>query len=80
MKYKLAWVFVPAVLALVGCSEGYRYPCQDPENWNDKKCQKPYCSANGTCPEDLTHYEKPGAPKPAAPTPERPANGGAGKC
>jgi hypothetical protein len=21
-------------------------------------CQKPYCSANGTCPEDLKHYEK----------------------
>ncbi len=21
-------------------------------------CKKPYCSANGTCPEDLTHYEK----------------------
>jgi len=80
MKYKLAWVFVPAVfLALAGCSEAYRYPCQDPENWDKKICQKPYCSANGTCPEDLTHYEKPGAPPPP-PTPQKPANGGAGKC
>ena len=73
MKYKLAWVFVPAVLALAGCSEGYRYPCQDPENWDKKLCQKPYCSANGTCPEDLTHYEKPGVPQS---TPQRPAIGG----
>jgi hypothetical protein len=43
---------------LVACEENYRYPCQDPENWEKKECQKPYCSANGTCPEDLTHYEK----------------------
>jgi hypothetical protein len=45
---------------IVGCQERYRYPCQDPENWSLKQCQKPYCSANGTCPEDLRHYEKNG--------------------
>ncbi len=43
---------------LVACSENYRYPCQDPDNWDKKECKKPYCSANGTCPEDLTPYEK----------------------
>ena len=43
---------------LVACSENYRYPCQDPDNWEKKECKKPYCSANGTCPEDLTPYEK----------------------
>ncbi len=48
----------PAILLLTGCEENYRYPCQDPENWDKKICQKPYCSANGTCPEDLTHYDK----------------------
>ena len=58
MKKPLAWLLFPAALLLAGCSEGYRYPCQDPENWGEKRCQKPYCSANGTCPEDLTHYEK----------------------
>lgn len=46
------------LLVLTGCGERYRYPCQDPENWDEKYCKKPYCSANGTCPEDLTHYEK----------------------
>jgi hypothetical protein len=45
-------------LTLFACKEGYRYPCQDPENWNEKICQKPYCTANGTCPEDLKHYVK----------------------
>ena len=43
---------------LFACEERYRYPCQDPNNWNETICKKPYCSANGTCPEDLTHYEK----------------------
>ena len=52
--------YLPLLLlvGLLGCSENYRYPCQDPENWETKQCKKPYCSANGTCPEDLTPYEK----------------------
>jgi len=54
MKY-LSLLILPFLLA---CEENYRYPCQDPENWEKKECKKPYCSANGTCPEDLTHYEK----------------------
>ena len=56
---KKTWfVWLMPIIVLTGCSERYRYPCQDPENWNEKICQKPFCSANGTCPEDLTHYEK----------------------
>ena len=54
MRY-LALLLLPL---LVSCSENYRYPCQDPDNWDKKECKKPWCSANGTCPEDLTHYEK----------------------
>jgi hypothetical protein len=54
MKY-LALLILPL---LVACSENYRYPCQDPDNWDKQICKKPWCSANGTCPEDLTHYEK----------------------
>jgi hypothetical protein len=54
MRY-LALLILPLLAA---CSENYRYPCQDPDNWEKKECKKPYCSANGTCPEDLTHYEK----------------------
>ena len=53
----LLW-FVPLFFVLTGCEERYRYPCQDPEHWDEKQCKKPFCSANGTCPEDLTHYEK----------------------
>jgi len=54
MKYLVLLLFP----LLVACEERYRYPCQDPKNWGEEQCKKPYCSANGTCPEDLTHYEK----------------------
>ena len=73
MKYLSLLILLPL---LVACTENYRYPCQDPDNWEKKECQKPYCSANRTCPEDLTPYEKdkvgqlPGnAFAPSAPTP-----------
>jgi hypothetical protein len=56
---KLKWaMLLPVFMLLAGCEERYRYPCQDPDNWDEKQCKKPYCSANGTCPEDLTHYER----------------------
>jgi hypothetical protein len=74
MKYA-ALLLLPLLFA---CEENYRYPCQDPENWEQKQCKKPYCSANGTCPEDLTHYEKnkingqvPGIPQPMPSVPSK---------
>ena len=58
MKYLI--LLVP--LLLLGCEERYRYPCQDPDNWEQKQCKKPYCQANGTCPEDLFKYTAEGQP------------------
>jgi hypothetical protein len=60
MKYA-ALLLLPLLFA---CEERYRYPCQDPYNWNEEQCKKPYCSANGTCPEDLRHYLKDSSGKP----------------
>ena len=42
-------------LMLSGCGyDGhYRYPCQDPANWDKKECKPPICTAAGACPEDL---------------------------
>ena len=43
-----------AVLILAGCDfEVYRYPCQDPANWNSEECQKPLCEVSRTCPEHI---------------------------
>lgn len=43
--------------SLLGCGDHFRYPCQDPENWEKKECKRPYCSATGTCPDQLTKPE-----------------------
>lgn len=57
MHKSLLLMLVP-LLMLAGCDSRYRYPCQDPDNWDQQICKKPWCSADGTCPEDLQHYEK----------------------
>ena len=45
-----------AVLALpifisAGCEQKFRYPCQDPTNWEKDFCKKPLCEVNRDCPE-----------------------------
>lgn len=66
------FLLLASVLILAGCGDGsFRYPCQDPHNWDKEFCKKPFCTANGTCPEDLQHYEKEkakGAPQTNAST------------
>ncbi len=42
-----------AVLALVGCEDRYRYPCQNPDNFYKAECQKPKCLFTQQCPEYL---------------------------
>ncbi len=45
-------------LALSACQDRFRYPCQDPANWEIKECKPPICTATGTCPNDVTQPEK----------------------
>ena len=53
-KAKLLLVSFFAVFALTGCGDGvYRYPCQDPKNWETAECKPPICEVNGYCPVDL---------------------------
>ena len=47
-----------ALSLLVGCQERFRYPCQDPENWETKECKPPICTATQTCPQDVAIPEK----------------------
>lgn len=42
---------VTSVALLAGCEQYFRYPCQDPENWNAEECKKPICEVNRDCPE-----------------------------
>lgn len=49
-KYTLAILCLPVLIA-AGCQERYRYPCQDPGNWNEAICQKPLCEVHRQCPD-----------------------------
>ena len=42
------------IFLLAGCNDNqYRYFCQDPDNFNAPRCQKPRCEFNQDCPEYL---------------------------
>ena len=50
VKIAIAGLALSAVF-MTGCEQRYRYPCQDPENWNSAECQKPLCEVHRDCPE-----------------------------
>lgn len=45
-------------LLLAGCEDRFRYPCQDPKNWELAECKPPICTATGTCPDQLIKPEQ----------------------
>lgn len=47
MKYLILFLGV-----LAGCDQ-YRYPCQNPENYNSIECNPPKCLSTDTCTKDL---------------------------
>lgn len=57
----LTAIFSAIVLALglsaCGYDGHYRYPCQDPVNWEAPECNPPLCEATGTCTADLIGYD-----------------------
>lgn len=52
VKYLLVLLALPIGMAM--CSgDRFRYPCQDPDNWDKEYCQKPKCDVTRTCPEHI---------------------------
>lgn len=52
IKYLLVLLALPIGMAM--CSgDRYRYPCQDPSNWDKEFCKLPLCDVNRTCPEHI---------------------------
>ncbi len=51
---RIFWVVLLG-LTLSGCGYDvhFRYPCQDPANWESAECKPPLCTVAGACPEDL---------------------------
>ena len=64
------------LLAVMGCEDRYRYPCQDPKNWAQKRCQRPDCLFTQDCPDYLVApvLEKPNAVQQAPEAASSPAN------
>ncbi len=53
LGFKLLFVMLFASALLAGCSDRFRYECQDPDNWHKASCHPPKCEADGTCTKYL---------------------------
>ena len=41
------------LLLLVACEDRYRYHCQNPKHFQEKRCQRPDCLFSQDCPDYL---------------------------
>jgi hypothetical protein len=48
-----AILILSVAFLLAGCNSQYRYPCQDPANWDKDECNNQVCKAEGDCTSDL---------------------------
>lgn len=46
-------VMILSLITLMGCEERYRYYCQNPKNFSEKRCQRPDCLFTQDCPDYL---------------------------
>jgi hypothetical protein len=49
-----------AMFTACGFNGTYRYPCQDPKNWENTECKPPTCVPSGECSESLVWGEPDG--------------------
>ena len=69
LKFLVLLIALPIGLAMCG-GDKFRYPCQDPENWDKDICKMPLCDVNRTCPEHIFKGQRDprlGPPKDGAP-------------
>jgi hypothetical protein len=45
-------VLLPVTLAFFG-GDRFRYPCQNPANWETAQCKRPICDVTRTCPDHV---------------------------
>jgi hypothetical protein len=45
-------LLLPLTLAIFS-GDRFRYPCQDPENWDKDMCKMPACDVRRECPEHI---------------------------
>jgi hypothetical protein len=47
------WLAITTLLMISACESHYRYPCQDPKNWDKVECNNEVCRAEGECTSDV---------------------------
>lgn len=55
-KKLIRWLTLIILLPLglaISAGDSFRYPCQNPANWDKDICQKPLCDVTRTCPEHV---------------------------
>ena len=52
VKWLLLLLLLPLGLAFFS-GDRFRYPCQDPANWDKEFCKPPLCDVTRTCPEHI---------------------------
>jgi hypothetical protein len=57
-RWLILLILLPIGLAAFS-GDRFRYPCQDPANWDRAECQKPRCEVTRTCPEHIFKGEGP---------------------
>ena len=81
-KFLIILLLLPLTLAYFS-GDKFRYPCQDPANWDKDMCKLPYCDVTRTCPQHIFKGQNdprlgPDGTKPIAqntPTPITPTTG-----
>jgi hypothetical protein len=59
---------LPLTLGFFGHDQ-FRYPCQDPKNWDSDQCKFPICDVTRTCPEHIFKGQR--DPRLGPPAPEQ---------
>jgi len=73
LKFLLIVLLLPLTLAYFS-GDRFRYPCQDPANWDKDMCKLPYCDVTRTCPEHIFKGQRDprlGPPPENAPQPQQ---------
>jgi hypothetical protein len=74
VKWLLLILLLPLGLAYFSSGgESFRYPCQNPANWDKEVCKMPLCDVTRTCPEHIFKGQRdprlgPGKDEPTKPT------------
>ena len=53
MRTSIIALGLALLLSSCGYDGRYRYPCQDPANWETAECNPPICHASDYCTKDL---------------------------